>query len=188
MPMCTIRSVTRVQRPCWPAAVAAVAASRRPRRSAGAQMGARCVQLMNEAFRALCVCLSWFLALEAEPSWASCLLCVFLEKCIYQDRCLSLSSKQSASSADETARSVRHTAQSSAPPRPPCTSHPQLAAHDALMRQFQALTDSCDEQPFNSLSEHPPPAHSRATHAHSTPRHTRTRHRAHALSMTSLTR
>ena len=66
---------------------------------------------------------------------------------------------------------------SSAPSPPPCASHPQLAAHDALMRQFQALTDSCDEQPFNSLSEHrrqhiPRDArtlHS-APHAHTPPR------------------
>ena len=78
---------------------------------------------------------------------------------------------------EKPTRSVRHTAQSSAPPPPPCASHPQLAAHDALMRPFQALTDSCDEQPFNSLSEHPPPAHSHATrtlhsapHAHTPPR------------------
>jgi hypothetical protein len=94
--------------------------------------------------------------------------------------CLALSSALTVRFAgvdEKPTRSVRHTAQSSAPPPPPCASHPQLAAHDALMRPFQALTDSCDEQPFNSLSEHPPPAHSHATrtlhsapHAHTPPR------------------
>ena len=39
-------------------------------------------------------------------------------------------------------------------PRLASTSHPLLARHDATMTHIQALTDSCDEQPINSLSEH----------------------------------
>ena len=102
-----------------------------------------------------------------------------LQYVIFRGGCLALSSSApSASLASTKSRRDRcATAQSSAPPPPPCASHPQLAAHDALMRPFQALTDSCDEQPFNSLSEHPPPAHSHATrtlhsapHAHTPPR------------------